>query len=494
MESFSKKTENARYPQKQLQFSVLYGQLMFPSQFQIGEGNRIVWKTELVISEYLSQPTQMLISAQEYPSCSHLQNPNRSSSRERFHFIRSTITSEHQHQTTMNGRRYLRRNPEDRVGPIKLRLAVLLLTIQVVLCSQKSPMLSNKRYPIFGRKGTTIQEGIDFRYRHQNNYIRIRGGGKDSQTTHSDTAILSKLLSFFHDNVLPKVKETRESLRQRVDDHIEGQAKQRQEQLERNKRWREAAESIVPTDKVITLSPSFSYASPAGTAKSTSSLPIEVLKLGTAAWIILASLDRAGIFDGDMSKIAKIRIKSFWRTLELIWKDDVLPTYKNARYNLERWYHRHAKPRIFELQAQKIRLEERAELFFLAYPRTSSRIKAISAIVASYGMISTPLLFPFVLRSWKPVLLIAALSELNHSSTATTESLGSILDELLDRYRNLVRSTIFKVIRIGRGGFYKNKGYGRWKGSPRVDQMRRKLSKQGLFLVCSFGLVLIGLI
>ena len=447
----------------------------------------------------------MLISDQQNPSCSHEQNLNRSSSCDRNDCIRSTTLSEHQYQMTMNGRRSLIRNPENRVGLIKVRLVVLLLTIQAVLCSQKSPMLSNKRYPIFGKKGTPIKQGIDCRYRHQSVSIRIRGGGNESPINHSDTAILSNLRSFFHDIV----KETRDSCRQRVEDHMEGQAKQRLEQLERNQRWREAAESIVPRENVIMLSPSFSYATPAGSIKSTSELPIKVLKLGTLACILLGSLGRAGIFDGDKSNNFRLRIKSFWRALELIgrdvWEDGVLPTYKNARYNLERWYHRHAKTRIFALQARIIRLEQRVERFFQSNPRAPSRIKAILAIIASYGMISSQMFSPLVLRLWKPILLTAALSELNHSCSTTTDSLGTTLDELLDRYRNLIRSTIFKVFRRGRGDFYKKKRYGRWKGVPtRVDnrfakqdamyQIRRKLAKQGLLLLCSVGLALMALI
>ncbi len=441
------------------------------------------------------------ILAQKSLRCTYRQK----SSRERELFM---STSDHHHPMTVNRGMQRRRNCENGFGAIKLRLLILLLIIQVVLCSQTSTMRPIERYPIFSRNGKIIKRGIQCRYQHQNMSIGIRGGAKESPVTPSNPTIFSSFRSFFHDNVLPKLKETRESMQQKVDDHIEGQAKRQQDQLDRNKRWRETAESTIPNDKLVGLSPSFSYASPKQRVQNTSLLPIEVLKLGAVACILAEVLDRAGIFDGDTTNTVIIRTKRCWKRLKLVgtefWEDNALPVYKNLRYNLERWYHRHAKPRIFELQAETIRLEEWMQTYSQLHPRTTSRIKAILAICASYGITSTPLLFASVLRLWKPILLFVALSELNHCCKGNAESMGTILDRLLDRCRTLVWGTMYKILGKRRDDLY-SKGYssrGRWTRG-RVDdrfpskdgafQMRRKLAKQGLYLVCSIGLVVIGL-
>eukprot|EP00531_Pseudo-nitzschia_arenysensis_P013676 CAMPEP_0116121144 /NCGR_PEP_ID=MMETSP0329-20121206/3544_1 /TAXON_ID=697910 /ORGANISM="Pseudo-nitzschia arenysensis, Strain B593" /LENGTH=198 /DNA_ID=CAMNT_0003614945 /DNA_START=84 /DNA_END=677 /DNA_ORIENTATION=+ len=161
---------------------------------------------------------------------------------------------------------------------------------------------------------------IDTHYRdlisRRSKSIWVRGGG-------SDGTVFGTIPSFFHDIVKPIARDARDRFHQRVDEHLEQKFRKREENLKRNKFWRERAESSKHS-----ASPSSSYASSSqlessstlesssysenGTPQKSLSLPTRVLKLSLVATFVTEILDRIGILDGDTTAIIWARIVDFW--------------------------------------------------------------------------------------------------------------------------------------------------------------------------------------
>ena len=374
----------------------------------------------------------------------------------------------------------------------KLRVFVLFFAIQVVLCSQKSILLPIKGYIAIGikseiRKQRNYDLRLENRYHdyrhHQSRSTQVRGGGISTTTFPDVSTILVEFESFFRDNVISRAREVRERFQQRMHDHLERKSNERQKQLKRNKIWRETAESPIsslrqrnsrnriPNRKVV-VSPS-SYASssllesnsPSKASLSfrtkaslkTISLPIWVVNLSLMACIVAEILDQIRVLDGDTPGMV-------WARIEEFWKCDVLPAYANVCYKLDGWFHRRVKRWILKFLALKKFLERSGENILQAYlhtgirdPHIWSTTKTIFAISTACGIILGPMIVSSVMWLWRPVLVLAAISETNHYFKMrgrkfveflgeTPQTLGATLDNQLERCRKLVMNVIRKIV------------------------------------------------
>ena len=314
--------------------------------------------------------------------------------------------------------------------------------------------------------------------------------------------------SYFLDRVLPRARDARERFVQRMDDHRKRKERERQEQLKRNEMWREIAERgnwtpVAPSSTKrkkngqIRLS---SYASSSivpGSVQAlgsspgrpvslkTALLPTRVLKLSLVAIFLAEALDRIGVLYEDTPEIVKTRIQHFWRY-------DVLRVYGNIRSRLEGWYNRRLRRWILELRMGDVQQELRRTdsgwwrwrwIGHRPYdgPAVWSTTKVAFTAGMAGGMIAAPLLSSCFARIWRPVLAVVAFAETNHHFKTrgrkfvevlgeTPQTLGATLDGLLERFRQIVREAIHRILQSKENTYYEPYGSGNKKSGSFHDR------------------------
>lgn len=310
---------------------------------------------------------------------------------------------------------------------------------------------------------------------HCSQSIRIRGGGTGS-------AMFVTIPTFFRDNLKPMAKEIRESFQQRMDDLVEQKSIEREDQLNRNKIWRETAESPMQSAFSSSSYASSSQLESSSALKSSSysqtrtsvktvTLPTRMLKLSFAAFIVTETFGHIGVLEGETLEIIYARIAGFW-------ENDVHRAFANVRSKVEGWYNQHVKRWISKTRAYYLEWRE-GNSFGICFhrkirikiPRICSTIKITFALSTICGMILMPWLFSSIRLLWRPVLVLVALSETNHHSKMrgrkfvellgdTPQTLGVTLDVFLERFRKLIWNLIHNLKGSETESDYYYEGYG----------------------------------
>ncbi len=365
----------------------------------------------------------------------------------------------------------------------KFRIVVLLFAVQVVLRTHASILLPVREYTIIDC-GSEIMESRNLRVlddhrrvhnSHPSQSIRIRGGGTGS-------AMFVTMPTFFRDNVKPMVKEIQERFQQRMDDLFEQKSSERGDQLNRNKIWRETAESPMrsafssssyASSSQLESSNAFKSSSYSQTRTSVKSvaLPTRVLKLSFVAFIVTEAFDQTRVLDGEALGIICARIAGFW-------ENTVRRAFANVRSKVEGRYNQHVKKWISKTRSYYLERREGNGMgisfhpkFRIIIPRICSRIKITFALSTVSGMILMPWLFSSLKLLWRPVLVLVALSETNHYSKMrgrkfvellgyTPQTLGVTLDVFLERFRKLIWNLIHNMKGSETESDYYYEGYG----------------------------------
>lgn len=350
-------------------------------------------------------------------------------------------------------------HPNKGIKSANLRIAVFLFAIQVALSTRISILFPVRDYKVL-LHGNEVNGPRKLRnaihcfdcISHPGKSICIRGGGTDG------AVFGTSLPSFFRDTVKPIARNARDRFQQRMEHRLEKQFREREKQLKRNKLWRESAESPQHS-----ASPSSSYASSSQlessralksssysepkTAQNSLVLPSQLLKLGFLIIVVTEILDRTRFLDGGTIEIVWTRIVDFW-------KNDVLRACANIQSRIDTWYNEYAKRWISKVRDW---LERRKEKILQRnIPRIWSISKVTLALSTVCGMVLSSSLSSWLRLLWRPVLVLAAVSETNHYCKLrgwkfvqilgeTPHTLGIRLDTLLERYRTLLRNLILMM-------------------------------------------------
>ena len=380
--------------------------------------------------------------------------------------------------------------PKRGMESARFRIMVLLFAVQVVLSARTSLLLPVREYTIIDRGNETIESRnlrvLDDHRRvhnsHRSQSIRIRGGGIGGTT-------FVTMPAFFHDNVKPMAKEIQERFQQRMDDLFEQKSSERGDQLNRNKIWRETAESPMQSAFSSSSYASSSQLESSSALKSSSysqtrtsvktvSLPIRVLKLIFVAFTVKETfdeakeifdemkerLDQAGVLDGETRGIICARIADFW-------ENDVRRAFANVRSKVEGWYNQHVKKWISKTRAYYLERREGNGMGISFHRKSRIMIKITFALSTVCGIFLMPRLFSSLRLLWRPVLVLVALSETNHYSKMhgrkfvellgdTPQSLGVMLDVFLERFRKLIWNLIHNMKDSEAESDYYYEGYG----------------------------------
>ena len=185
-------------------------------------------------------------------------------------------------------------------------------------------------------------------------------------------------------------------------------------------------------------------------------LPMRIVKLSLAAWVISEVLEYCGLIDTENTLLSTSSESITWKTSRLrqhltsIWHH-AQPQVTKLNERINNWWHRYGT--IFRKATWSSRHQLQVELSYW-------KPKYVFGVGAGLGLVVAPLAYSLCQALFPPLALAYGLAELNHYSKSKYDiSLSSLV--LLSRNRGTSRSLqeesrqsswIFRRNRPGRGG------------------------------------------
>ena len=178
-------------------------------------------------------------------------------------------------------------------------------------------------------------------------------------------------------------------------------------------------------------------------------VPSRIIKLSLLSVLIAEGLDRSGILYEDVPAILR-------RQWTVLWYSDIVPAGRTIQTRIGNWYRTILRPLFLRWSViSRDEYEYYYQYCRWKVTRFCTSMKFFFASGVFCGMVSTPVLIQWTVLYWEPAVLLYGLAEINHCVKHrygqkfvqllgdAPQTIGAILDVMLDQCRNYIRRTLF---------------------------------------------------